>query len=107
MANHRCYPNDAERHDSRTYDRLRRRAERCCDRSVRSKGNLSSADRRAITRLLDAMTDVNLVLYHFNCRRLPTENLVGASFEGCPPRAPNSKGLNPGRPASRPINFSG
>ncbi|MCP5239112.1 MAG: hypothetical protein H6949_04755 [Zoogloeaceae bacterium] len=38
---------------------------------------LSSADRRAITRLLDAMTDVNtMVLYHFNCRRLPTENLV-------------------------------
>lgn len=41
------------------------------------KQRLSSADRRAITRLLDAMTDLNaMVLYHFNCRRLPTENLV-------------------------------
>ncbi len=41
------------------------------------KQRLSSADRRAITKLLDAMTDVNsMVLYHFNCRRLPTENLV-------------------------------
>ncbi|MGE5470555.1 MAG: hypothetical protein ACM3X0_07160 [Bacteroidota bacterium] len=38
---------------------------------------LSPADRRAITRLLDAMTDVNsMVMYHFNCRHLPAENLI-------------------------------
>ena len=38
---------------------------------------LSSADRRAITRLLDAMTDVNtMVNYHFNCRRLSADHLA-------------------------------
>jgi hypothetical protein len=38
---------------------------------------VTPADRRAITKLLDAMTDVNtMVNYHFNCRRLSAEHLA-------------------------------
>ena len=38
------------------------------------KKQVTPADRRAITKLLNAMTDVNTtLLYHFNCRHLPTE----------------------------------
>lgn len=41
------------------------------------KHQVAPADRRAITKLLNAMTDVNtMLLYHFNCRRLPTESLI-------------------------------
>jgi len=41
------------------------------------KQQVTLADRRAITKLLNAMTDVNtMLLYHFNCRRLPSENLI-------------------------------
>lgn len=41
------------------------------------KQQVALADRRAITKLLNAMTDVNtMLLYHFNCRDLPTENLI-------------------------------
>lgn len=38
---------------------------------------VTPADRRAITKLLDTMTDVNaMVNYHFNCRRLSAEHLA-------------------------------
>ncbi len=41
------------------------------------KQQVTPADRRAITKLLNTMTDVNtMLLYHFNCRHLPTENLI-------------------------------
>lgn len=41
------------------------------------KKQVTPADRRAITKLLNAMTDVNTtLLYHFNCRHLLTENLI-------------------------------
>lgn len=41
------------------------------------KKQVTPADRRAITKLLNAMTDVNTtLLYHFNCRPLSTENLI-------------------------------
>lgn len=41
------------------------------------KKQVTLADRRAITKLLNAITDVNTtLLYHFNCRHLPTENLI-------------------------------
>lgn len=38
---------------------------------------VTPADRRAITKLLDAMTDVNIMMnYHFNCRRLSADHLA-------------------------------
>lgn len=38
---------------------------------------VTRADRRAITKLLDAMTDVNaMMVYHFNCRRLSADHLA-------------------------------
>lgn len=41
------------------------------------KQQVTPADRRAITKLLDAMTDVNtMVNYHFNCRRLSADHLA-------------------------------
>ncbi len=41
------------------------------------KQQVTPADRRAITKLLGAMTDVNaMMVYHFNCQRLPAENLA-------------------------------
>ena len=41
------------------------------------KQKVTPADRRAITKLLDAMTDVNtMVNYHFNCRRLSADHLA-------------------------------
>ena len=41
------------------------------------KQQVTLADRRAITKLLDAMTDVNtMVNYHFNCRRLSADHLA-------------------------------
>ena len=41
------------------------------------KQQVTPADRRAITKLLDAMTDVNaMVNYHLNCRRLSAEHLA-------------------------------
>lgn len=41
------------------------------------KQQVTPADRRAITKLLDAMTDVNaMVNYHFNCRRLSAGHLA-------------------------------
>lgn len=41
------------------------------------KQQVTPADRRAITKLLDAMMDVNIMMnYHFNCRRLSAEHLA-------------------------------
>lgn len=38
---------------------------------------VTPADRRAITKLLDAMTDVNIMMnYHFNCHRLSADHLA-------------------------------
>lgn len=38
---------------------------------------VTSADRREVTKLLNTITDVStLVIYHFNCRRLSAENLA-------------------------------
>lgn len=41
------------------------------------KKNLAAADRQAILKLLDTMTDLSsLMIYHFGCKKLPPKNLA-------------------------------